>query len=152
MFADLFLVTFGLIINWNVRVYVMQENGTTVWLSLNKGPITASMHLGYSKTSLRDGYLWDTSHYTHLYIHIDCWICLNVTTSGYQQDSVSLYPITHNHVASLYPGRAMYMHETWYCVIGLLKVIYFKTGSQNAAKRLRHPCYESWYPALKVNY
>ena len=110
------------------------------------------MHLGYSKTSLRDGYLWDTSHYTHLYIHIDCWICLNVTTSGYQQDSVSLYPITHNHVASLYPGRAMYMHETWYCVIGLLKVIYFKTGSQNAAKRLRHPCYESWYPALKVNY
>ena len=49
--ADLFLLTFGSMINWNVRVYVMQEKSNFIWLSLNKGSITASIHLGYSETN-----------------------------------------------------------------------------------------------------
>ena len=43
--------------NWNVRAYVMQEKGYSVWLSLNQRSIAASMHLGYSETNLRVGRL-----------------------------------------------------------------------------------------------
>ena len=57
----------------------MQEKGNSVWLSLSKGSITASMHLGYSETSLRVGTLRHVSLYSPIYI--------------LTAESVSMYPL-----------------------------------------------------------